>query len=64
MALTSLSQSWRILSFLEVGSERGEKMVSLLEKKELAKEIEDYFAGPFFVVCLLKGAFFFSADLV
>lgn len=32
--------------------------------KELAKEIEDYFAGPFFVVSLLKGAFIFTADLV
>ena len=38
--------------------------ISLLEKKELAKEIEDYFAGPFFVVSLLKGAFIFTAYLV
>ena len=32
--------------------------------KELAKEIEDYFAGPIFEVSLLKGAFILTADLV
>lgn len=32
--------------------------------KELAREIEDRFPGPFFVVSLLKGAFIFTADLV